>query len=129
MAYNYGFPASYQPMNYQYQQPNSFQGGNNSIIWVSGEAGAKAYLVAPNTTVALFDSENQTIYLKSADASGMPSIKTLDYTIRELPSQSRQNAPETAFATKEDISTLKAEIERIKEDLGYGKSTVSDDGK
>ena len=42
------------------------------IIWVSGEAGAKAYLVAPNNTVQLWDSESQTIYLKSADACGMP---------------------------------------------------------
>lgn len=122
MAYNYGFPASYQPMNYQ----QNYQSG---IIWVSGEAGAKAYMVAPNTTVALFDSENQTIYLKSADASGMPSIKTLDYTIREIPLQTRQNAPESHFATMDDISAIKAEIAQIKEDLGYGKSTVSDDGK
>lgn len=61
MAINYnGFPVTYQPMypqaQYSYQpQPQPQQAQNNSIIWVSGEAGAKAYLVAPNTTVQLWD--------------------------------------------------------------------------
>lgn len=107
MAYNSMFPANYQPANYQptnyqnYQPMNSYpQSMNNSstptqnpggIIWVLGEAGAKSFLVAPNTTVQLWDSEEQTIYLKSADASGMPSMKILDYKIRE--NGSGNNAP------------------------------------
>lgn len=95
MAYN-GFPATYQPMNYQpmsYQQPQPQmqqmqqpqQNGpqNNPMIWVQGETGAKSYLLAPNTTLPLWDSERQTIYLKSTDTSGMPSMKILDYTIRD----------------------------------------------
>ena len=93
-AYNNYFPVGYQnpyqpqpqfPVSNQYAQPSGVSNnGTNGIIWVQGEAGAKSYLVAPNTTVQLWDSESQTIYLKSADASGMPSIKTLDYTIREM---------------------------------------------
>lgn len=97
-GYNNYFPIGYQGYGYpqlqQFQQPiptpqpsvqqsNQPNNGLNGIIWVQGEAGAKSYLVAPNTTVQLWDSESQTIYLKSADASGMPSIKTLDYTIRD----------------------------------------------
>lgn len=101
--YNNYFPYGYQPYGYQqqFQQPMpnsqptaqsptaSNTGLNGNIIWVQGEAGAKSYLVAPNTTVQLWDSESQTIYLKSADGSGMPSIKTLDYTIRENQNQNR----------------------------------------
>lgn len=98
MAYNNYFPMGYQYMYpQQFQQPiqptstaqssvqqsNQYNNGFNGIIWVQGEAGAKSYLVAPNTTVQLWDSESPVIYLKSADASGMPSIKVLDYTIRE----------------------------------------------
>lgn len=101
-SYNSYFPVGYQYMypqqQFQYQQPtsvtqpniqqsNQSNTGLNGIIWVQGEAGAKSYLVAPNTTVQLWDSESQTIYLKSADASGMPSIKILDYTIRETSNQ------------------------------------------
>lgn len=97
MAYNNAFPATYQPLNYQQQpivqpqiqQPQIAQtqapqtSQNSPMIWVQGETGAKSYLLAPNTTLPLWDSENQTIYLKSADASGMPSMKILDYTIRD----------------------------------------------
>ena len=88
MAYN-SFPLNYQPAQIYYpNQQNPYQASqaqqhNNGIIWVQGEAGAKSYLVAPNTTVQLWDSEDQVIYLKSADASGMPSMKVLDYKIRD----------------------------------------------
>ena len=112
MAYNAGYPATYQPMFYpQYQQPQQTQQPaqqSTGIIWVQGEAGAKSYLVAPNTTVQLWDSEKQTIYLKSADASGMPSMKVLDYTIREAP----QTAPAPAVNNVPDYAT-KAEIGQI----------------
>lgn len=55
---------------------------SNSPIWVQGEAGAKSYMVAPGNTVMLMDSENCVFYLKTADASGMPSMRTFDYTER-----------------------------------------------
>lgn len=106
MAYFNGFPATYQPLYQPVQQPQQ-----NGIIWVQGEAGAKSYLVAPNTTVQLWDSESQTIYLKSADASGMPSFKILDYTIREAKNQPN-NAPVIAdkeirtYATKDEIRAI-----------------------
>lgn len=154
-AFN-GFPATYQPMYYapQYQpmmqqqqpaQPVQTQQPqmNSNLIWVQGEAGAKSYLVAPNTTVQLWDSEKQTIYLKSADASGMPSMKVLDYTIRDT---TPVNAPVTAsnaqptnppaYATKADVDALAGQINAIraevecmtkKEVTHNGKSPVSDD--
>ncbi len=115
MAYNNVFPASYQPMYYAPQQQQNYvpqqqqAGAQNGIIWVQGEAGAKSYLVAPNNTVQLWDSENQVIYLKSADASGMPSMKVLDYTIRDA-----QNAQNGVLSSKVDTSTDYA----LKSDLG-----------
>ena len=112
--YNNGYPVNY-PQYYtqpqvQMQQPQAQQ--TNGIIWVQGEAGAKSYLVAPNTTVQLWDSENNVIYLKSADSSGMPSIKVLDYTIRENGSQIAQNAfkMNSEYVTKEEFDAFKEEI-------------------
>ena len=124
MAYNYGFPATYQPMypvqgtqmSFANQQPQQ-----NGIIWVSGEAGAKAYLVAPNNTVQLWDSEAQVIYLKSADASGMPSIKVLDYTIRDsakIPSNTPSIVTDdklSGYATKDEIKAVSAQIKALNE--------------
>ena len=109
MAYYNGFPASYQPVFPQYQAPvmQTQQQTNNGIIWVQGEAGAKSYLVAPNTTVQLWDSEQKVIYLKSADASGMPSMKILDYTIR---GEETAAAPAAEYATKDDLKALEEKI-------------------
>jgi hypothetical protein len=140
MAYNYGFPATYQPMYQPFsytpvqppqqnvapvqpsvQVPVQQQAQQSSIIWVQGEAGAKSYLVAPNNTVQLWDSEQQTIYLKSADGSGMPSMKILDYTIRETD----KNPPNTVsnltddkipvFATKDEIKAVSEQITALRD--------------
>lgn len=130
MAYNNGFPMGYAQM---YPQMASFtqqsqmqmqQQQQSNLIGVQGEAGAKSYLVSPNTTVPLWDSENHIIYLKSADASGMPSMKILDYTIRDnsnLPANAPVNdGPE--YATKNEVETIKddlrKDIDMIKESLG-----------
>ena len=122
MAFNNGYPATYQPMYYtpQYQP----QQQTNGIIWVQGEAGAKSYLVAPNTTVQLWDSETQRIFLTSADASGMPSMKVLEYTIRD---QTPANGPVAAstphvtnppdYATRAEIEALAAQIDALKAEI------------
>lgn len=120
MAYNNGFPMNYPQMYYQpqYQTPTiqqPQQPTNNGIIWVQGEAGAKSYLVAPNNTVQLWDSEEQVIYLKSADASGMPSMKVLDYTIRNANSSSvvpTAVQAEDRYVTKEELKAFQETIER-----------------
>ena len=125
MAYNSGFPITYQPMGYTYPQqyqaaPQSAQATNaNGIIWVQGEAGAKSYLVAPNNTVQLWDSESQTIYLKSADASGMPSMKVLDYQIRnmEQPQVPQQISVNDSYVTQDELTGIKAEIRRLNDEL------------
>lgn len=69
--------------------PAASQNNSNSLIWVQGEAGAKSYLVAPNATVMLMDSEGDRFYLKSADASGMPlPLRVFEYKERSaLPQQ------------------------------------------
>lgn len=124
MAYFNGFPATYQPIYPQYQQPiMQNQNQQNGVIWVQGEAGAKSYLVAPNSTVQLWDSESQTIYLKSADASGMPTMKVLDYTIRDQAKNPVSNPvfvrPEelSGYATKSEIAAITSEITALKQQI------------
>lgn len=120
MAFNYGFPATYQPMmpqmQPQYQQPQpqpqmpqiQQQNQQTGITWVQGEAAAKSYLVAPGCTVQLWDSEEKVIYLKSADASGMPSMKILDYTIR-----GEEQKPQVEYATRDELRALEEKIREI----------------
>lgn len=120
MAYNPGFPIGYTPYYPTQQQNYSTPAvppppAQNGIIWVQGEAGAKSYMVAPNNTVQLWDSEAQTIYLKSADASGMPTMKVLDYTIRQAGGTQAQ-APalmQSEYITREEFSALEDKVQRI----------------
>lgn len=125
MAYNNMFPMNYPAMQYPQMpiQTPQLQQQNNSITWVSGEAGAKAYLVGPNQTVQLWDSESQTIYLKSADASGMPTMKILDYTIREQNSQPTSALMQSSdYVTHDELSAFEERITKmIKEADDNGK--------
>ena len=125
--FNGGFPATYPQMYPQYQQPlqqqipqisqmpqMQQQPQTTGIIWVSGEAGARGYMVAPNTTVQLWDSDQQVIYLKSADASGMPSLKILDYTIRDqIPKNTPMSVSNVAAVNPSDYVT-KTEFDDLK---------------
>lgn len=126
MANNYYFPQGYQPM--YPTQPNAYPTqmnvGNNqpntqsALTWVQGEGAAKSYLVAPGCTVALFDNESQTIYIKSADASGMPSMRILDYTFRDSAPQGKAAFAESDFAKQSDVDYLKSEIESLRAKFG-----------
>lgn len=120
---NYGyFPASYQPYyqpNFQMvQQPQAPQQNNSNIIWCQGESAAKAWSVQPNTSVALWDSESQTIYIKTADASGMPSMKVLDYTLRDTQKpQEREEEVKTEYLTRDDLTALYDQINDLRDEI------------
>lgn len=102
-------PPTTQPMAQQ---------GNNGLIWVQGEAGAKSYLVAPGNTVMLMDSEGERFYLKSADASGMPMpLRVFEYKERtETPpeasraSVTAQNVNLDNFVTREEFEQRMASM-------------------
>lgn len=108
MAYN--FYPQYQP--YQPQPPQ------NSIQWVQGVEAAKAYPVAAGNSVLLMDSDNQYLYIKSADNSGLPSLRIFEYT--EITDKKDIKKPEidtSIFVTKEEfqeaIANLKPKKRKI----------------
>ena len=86
----------------------------NALIWVQGEGAAKSYPVAPNTSVPLWDSEQNVVYIKSADASGMPSIKVLDYTVRDNTSRAPEIQPQSDFVTRNELLDIQKEIDALK---------------
>ena len=119
----YPFPYYGQPMQYQ-DQLSQLRGGqmppvqqpafmqrqeNNGLLWVQGEAGAKSWFVAPGSTVLLMDSESQRFYLKSADPSGVPTMRTFEYT--EV-GTAKPTAPTQAqsFVTMEEFVSFKNEV-------------------
>ena len=71
---------------------------------MQGEAGARGYLVAPSNSVLLMDSERNTFYLKAADASGMPSMRTFDYV--ERTNTPAHQAPAADYVTRAEFDAL-----------------------
>ncbi len=97
---------------------------NQGLLWVSGEVGAKSYLVAPNSTVLLMDSDASRFYLKSADQSGMPSLRIFEYTEVVNTPQTSVIAPnsglkelDSKYVTREEYDGLKSLYGKILERL------------
>ena len=97
---------------------------NQGLLWVSGEVGAKSYLVAPNSTVLLMDSDAQRFYLKSADSSGMPSLRIFEYSEVSNTPQNALQAPQSDFkeldskyVTRNEYEALKRQYEKVLERL------------
>lgn len=126
------YPQMYQGYQQQYTQPYADRltqlqtpymapQVNQGLLWVQGEAGAKSYLVAPNTTVLLMDSESQRFYLKSTDGSGMPNLRTFEYA--EVLPNNVQAANENVldlddkYVTRAEYDALKEQYEHIIEKL------------
>lgn len=120
MAYPYfgGYQNPYYPapmpdnLTQLRQQPS--QQTQTGMIWIQGEAAAKSYMVAPGNTVPLWDSENPTIYLKSCDASGMPSMRIIDYTERtQKPATAPVATPAPEYVTRQEFDALAAKFEAM----------------
>lgn len=97
----------------QFQMPTPQYNRQPDMIWVQGEAGMKAYMVAPNTRAILWDQDNPVIYIKTADANGVVSVKTLDYIERgsEQNTNTIVTAPPDAV-TRNDLDSLKDDLQR-----------------
>lgn len=93
------------------QRPDS-----SGLNWVQGEAGAKSWFVTPGSTVLLMDSENQRFYLKSADMSGVPAMRTFEYN--EIGTQKPQEATQTVnFVSIDEFNSFRNEMLKRLEDL------------
>ena len=102
---------------------------NQGLLWVSGEVGAKSYLVAPNSTVLLMDSDDAVFYLKSADSAGLPTLRTFSYVEIES-NQKKQKSSEVQkeFVDREEFELFKNEIlEKIKSPSTKTKKTTNTD--
>jgi len=87
------------------------QGG---VQWVSGEQEARSWMVAPNAAVALWDSTAPVIYLKQADASGKPTLKTYDLVERLASGGDAQKKDAPDYVTRKEFDALAAIVGEMK---------------
>lgn len=83
-----------------------------SMVWVSGQQEAMGYLMAPNSAVALWDSNAPVIYLKQADASGRPTMQVFDLVERGA-AKAAPAAPAVEYATKAELDALAARVDAL----------------
>ena len=120
-----------QKMQYQPMPPMAqpIAQPDNELIWVQGLEGAKAYLVAAGKTVTLWDTERPTIYIKSADASGVPSMRVLDFTERGGEKKEEHTCTcGNKFAKLVDFKKLEERVDSIFDDLAFLQKALKKDG-
>lgn len=123
--YNNGFPQGYsyyqnQAPPMQLVQPSIQNSSDNGIIWVQGEAGARAYLVPAGKSAMLMDSEDSIFYIKTTDASGIPNaLRIFDYKERvkqQMPKNDVAIVEQQSFSNYEELEKQIVELNnKIKE--------------
>jgi hypothetical protein len=116
-------PIQQQPVQ---QMPVMPSAPTNDMLFVLNETEATAYPVAPNNSVTLWDKNKDTVYIKSVNMQGVPSMRILDYA--ERTPETAQKPPEkheckcggkyvsieTFRALQSDFEALRSEIEELK---------------
>ena len=104
---NMGQPMQNAQMPIQGQPTNDF-------LWVLNENEATSYPVAPNNTVILWDKNLPTVYIKSVNAQGVPSMRVLDFTERTATAQKQPvSGPFVSannFVTVDSFNALEAKF-------------------
>lgn len=120
-----GLPISYGGSAYQMPQVQQSYAPaqppmQSNIIGVDGEIGAKAFNIPNGSTgpIALWDTNDNVIYMRTFNAAGMPlPLKKLRYTEEEpvpmLPAQSGAAVDTSQFVTKSDLEQLRNEIRQM----------------
>lgn len=114
------YPMNYpQVPNYQPTFNSSFNSTANQsqLIRVNGLDSAKAYPTSPNSTVALFDANEDIMYIKSTDASNFPTIRRFRFVEEK----------ETQILTQQYVTM--EEFNQFREEILNGKQFISNIGK
>ena len=99
----------------QYQQPMIYPTQQSDpLLWVLNESEATSYPVAINSSVVLWDKNKPTIYVKTVNAQGIPSMRILDFVERtENPSKEAVIIDDSKYVTIEQFNSLKSEFEAL----------------
>jgi hypothetical protein len=106
---NYNNPYFNPYQQYPYTQPTQQQTPMTNYLqltFINGIEGAKAFIVAPNQTIYLKDSDSNILYEKKADAQGRYTLTAFELKPVEI---NTPTAPvKTEYATTSDLNALKS---------------------
>lgn len=95
-------------MNMFQQQNQPIYNQPSTLTRVTGIEGAKAYQMSPNSTVALFDNNEDLMYIKTTDGAGFPTIRTFGFS--EITTNTIQTPASNDYVTRDEFNKLKEEL-------------------
>ena len=114
--------------NYPYYQTSYSTNSDIGIKWVEGKVGAQAYQMPPglpfNTPIALWDSTDKKIFVKSWNAMGAANpMQEIKYEMVEEPKLLENISQDmNKYATKEDLEQLKQEIQNLSRNMNINNN-------
>ena len=98
---------------------------NNSLMLtrVTGLEGAKAYQMPANSTVALFDNNEDLMYIKTTDGAGFPTIRTFSFS--EVVANNNPVPDNVDYVTRDEFNKLKEELLNGKQSISRSKSNLN----
>ena len=78
-----------------------------NLIRVNGVDGAKAYQMPANSTVALFDANEDIMYIKTTDGAGFPAIML--FRFEELKQETAQEVKQD-YISRQEFEDFKTEF-------------------
>ena len=128
MAYN---PSMYMPQpmtvpmvtptaqaNWYYQPTQATTQPVNGLVSVTGIDGARAYQLPPNSSIALFDKDSDTFYLKTTDSAGYPTVR--EYRFEEVDAAE----PKPTYVTRDEFDELSKKLDELasqRREAGHAK--------
>ena len=95
-----------------------------NLIRVNGIDGAKTYQMPANSTVALFDCNEDIMYIKTIDGAGFPSIRTFNFV--EI-KQNEKSSGSQDYISRQEFEDFKKELmNNGKQSISRSKSNLTD---
>lgn len=121
--------ASLMPQNQFYPQSMNNQQiipqeQPQNLIRVNGIDGAKAYQMPANSTVSLFDSNEDIMYIKNTDGAGFPSIRM--FRFEEIKETTKSEEKQDYISRKEFEEFKKELMNNGKQSISRSKSNLAD---
>jgi hypothetical protein len=129
--YQPNFNNQYNPYNPMIQPNpassmyNATQTMGPQLTFVNGLDSAKAFPTQPNSRVALFDENDDIMYIKTTDASNFPTIKRY----RFIEEKESAKSPSETYVTIEEFNQFKEEIMNAQQSISAGKPNSNSKSK
>lgn len=123
--YGSGYTQQTMPMppSWSYQPQAVTAQPINGLVSVTGIEGARAYQLPPNSSMPLFDGNQDILYVKTTDAAGYPTVKA--FRFEPMEQQIEVKPVQAEYVPRSEFEALVKQVRALIE----GNESAVDDGK